>query len=106
MLKSVPKSVKQCKSGDFAFVTVKRNSFKSNTSQKFVILTAARIIFRIYSDLLAAKYAPRKNFEFLQHVFSCEFQPRENLEKTHFPKIGRYYVVKMQGFAKLHVVHF
>ena len=28
-------------------------------------------------------YAPRKNFEFLQHAVSCEFQPRENLEKMH-----------------------
>ena len=28
-------------------------------------------------------YAARKNFEFLLFDFSCEFQPRENLEKTH-----------------------
>ena len=69
--------------GDFTFVAVKRNSFKSNTSQKFVISTAVGIIFRIQSDLLAAKYAPRKNFEFLLFDFICEFQPRENLEKTH-----------------------
>ena len=71
------------KIGDFAFVAVKRNSIKSITSQKFVILTVAGIIFRILSDLLAAMYAARKHFDFLLFDFSCEFQPRQNLEKTH-----------------------
>ena len=27
----------------------------------------------------AAKSAARKNLKFLQHAFSCEFQPRKNL---------------------------
>ena len=32
-------------------------------------------------------YAPRKNLEFLQHVFRCEFQPCKNLKKTHRRKL-------------------
>ena len=32
--------------GDFALVTIKGNSFKGNTSQKSIILTAVRRIFR------------------------------------------------------------
>ena len=48
---------------------------------------AVRNMFRIESDLLVAMYAARKNLDFLHHVFSCEFQPRKNLQKMHIRKI-------------------
>ena len=44
-------------------------------------------MFRIESDLLAAMFTARSNLDFLHHVFSCEFQPRKNLQKMHIRKI-------------------
>lgn len=45
---TLSKGTKQTtKYGDFTFVTVKRNSFKSNTSQKFVNSRVVGIYFEI-----------------------------------------------------------
>ena len=72
--------------GNVTFAIVKENSIKSNTTSKCSISTAVRNMFRIESDLLVAMYAARKNLDFLHHVFSCEFQPRKNLQKMHIRK--------------------
>ncbi len=40
-------------------------------------------------------YAPRKNFEFLQYAFSCEFEPRKNFEKMHIREFGRIFGAKI-----------
>ena len=72
--------------GNLTFAIVKENSIKSNATEKCSISTAVRNMFRIESDLLVAMYAARKNLDFLHHVFSCEFQPRKNLQKMHIRK--------------------
>ena len=50
--------------------------------------------------LLAAKYAPRSNLEFLQ---AAKYAPRKNLEKTHIrqicPKIGLNFAQKWLNLA-------
>ena len=49
-------------------------------------------------------YTPRENLQILQHDFSCEVQPRENLAKMHIREFGQIFVAKKLSKNRIKVL--